>query len=920
MNPSFNEISVSEKGLLVAACFKLLYVRWHNGANLVEYQINHQPFPWQKAIEFDGTDMSFFSSRIRDYMAGILELPPENLPLFVHAVALFDAYQMKQSFIAWKKYHFKNVNLKYRSNLNRLRHYFSQWNEHIFGMLRLRLLFQRVEKQHKLLAQRALFKIWKLTCRVRFHVDYILKNRLICRSINDWVHYVLIRRYNSSSIQLANRHRMFKILPKVFNNWINKLSLIQDLSTEKLPDILRVMLLNNLKILLNNYNKNRNYVYKAIYNNSSDYKNNLPNRNASLDASVLTTSSMFSSPSIANGSEINYYTPNDNAYNNVEMPISPQMISSPFQRGHLSPLTLSDSGRNFDGDNFSPQRPLSPFKHRQSSKINLNTNSINSSFTENVESRGLKLLTLIKSNISHKKSQSILQLYGAQFRRYKSLIVALRYWVDRLPQIKLDKNNKNFRLLLKNRKFSSVHYSFNSVDPNSRYSNLSLLYKGMKRWVNGFEIRRQSKLKIYAIHRLVSNHILTKAYGAWVITAAHREHIRRARNRVIGNRMKTIQWHAWFAWRNQFERSILIKSNQTKVISMRSAEILQFTDSLNNQHENHTKSSALKMWSLLVRDRRRGKMIISVWNNTAGKRFLYFALSKWKTILGLDSIVNCLKTAWLGYKKKQKLRMARAFRKLFLTISKKKKHRVQHKTKDNKASKQRLLKASNSVNQSIIQRLRKNLLRSNDENALARALYKWLYATRRLGKIHRFDKRIIFKTHKNLLKYVFKRFRLYQQKRYKMKKIIKRITMHVIKSKKIKVLFIMLTRTRRIIKQMRAIQRYFIIRNRRMKYNAFNRLRRLAKNTRQMHRKVVCVSRLRKLLRSFLRRLRRQILVRRIAQSQSYSSLLYSASVEEMDDSYNRIHSIESNHIIPSVQNKPEDQKGYYDIMEVILS
>jgi hypothetical protein len=68
---------------------------------------------------------------------------------------------------------------------------------------------------------------------------------------------------------------------------------------------------------------------------------------------------------------------------------------------------------------------------------------------------------------------------------------------------------------------------------------------------------RYANKKFFLINEYIL--FLGKYLGLWLVFAANRERLKRMENRLVCNRFKKNIWYAFFAWRNMFERSILIK-------------------------------------------------------------------------------------------------------------------------------------------------------------------------------------------------------------------------------------------------------------------------------------------------------------------------------------------------------------------------
>lgn len=73
-------------------------------------------------------------------------------------------------------------------------------------------------------------------------------------------------------------------------------------------------------------------------------------------------------------------------------------------------------------------------------------------------------------------------------------------------------------------------------------------------------------------------------------------------------------------------------------------------DSSNQKRQERSQLEIMRQWSLITLDRKRGKMLIHLWNSTAGRRYLLSAFRHWNMFVQLDIIVTAVKKHWLGYR------------------------------------------------------------------------------------------------------------------------------------------------------------------------------------------------------------------------------------------------------------------------------
>ena len=282
-------------------------------------------------------------------------------------------------------------------------------------------------------------------------------------------------------------------------------------------------------------------------------------------------------------------------------------------------------------------------------------------------------LQSLRSNPSSRFTQALLVETACRFHRYRRLLYGLKTWCYRVPQIRLDSNDycslfpteasKQRSRRSRGRNADTITLDISSYAPmhdgyqegeKSYYYNYYFTHKVLSRSLR--HLAAMTRRRIFhriqglQVRRSSTALLQTRAFGAWLITAARYQQLRRRANRLLCNRLNLMLWQAWFGWRHQYERAVLIKSNNHMMLKLRNIEIQELGRRNQLKRTQQVKYSALKDWSLTVKDRQRGRVLIRVWNSTAGMRKLFFAWSRWRVLLSLDVIATCLKKLWRGFK------------------------------------------------------------------------------------------------------------------------------------------------------------------------------------------------------------------------------------------------------------------------------
>lgn len=294
--------------------------------------------------------------------------------------------------------------------------------------------------------------------------------------------------------------------------------------------------------------------------------------------------------------------------------------------------------------------PPSNSTYTQSAKA-----SATSSRVAGRDSDPLCALEVLKNNLSSRLAQGVLTVCAIKFQYYRSLLLAMNRWMHRVPQVKLDSPHTFalfFPLISQQRVLHSLIMQCTSMQHRPAY--YYLVYKhlryALRKWVRRSRRRVYFRRCVTTLRRTNLALRQTHAFGAWLVTAARFQQLHRTANRIICNRFKAETYHAWFAWRYQYERLVMIKSNNRELLRLRNEEIAQYMSTQGAKRDQRSQYSALRALSLVVKDRKRARKMTEVWYNCMGRRQLYGAFRQWRLLMSYDVIANCIKKLWRGYR------------------------------------------------------------------------------------------------------------------------------------------------------------------------------------------------------------------------------------------------------------------------------
>lgn len=204
---------------------------------------------------------------------------------------------------------------------------------------------------------------------------------------------------------------------------------------------------------------------------------------------------------------------------------------------------------------------------------------------------------------------------------------------------------------------SPSKYLTSSASPTSPYSPIkfpNLIHRYnlryyMNRWFQRTHRKLKLKLKYNIINQKSIANQLTNIFGMWIILSSKQKILKRVSNRVYCNTIKKQLTYAFFAWKNQYERLVLIRTNQKNLLKLKINEIKLYGNLIRKNNENATKKNILRTWSLFLNQQKKGKALYSKILNIQCKINLRKYFNKWKIWNSLYIIAIVIQKTWRGY-------------------------------------------------------------------------------------------------------------------------------------------------------------------------------------------------------------------------------------------------------------------------------
>lgn len=636
------------KGVAVYAAFKWI--------NLTLDERRRMPtevyrFPRHLAKERDGTESTYFLSRIRDYVSRNLQVSAERLPYFVHAIALLDAYQMSQVFSRWKSYHLSIRRSCARSKRNYLRDLLIRWRRYILreqmvedARIAVCLLRERRTLVTTFRRWRVIFKAFR---RQRMHVIPSRQRAFL----HAWQFNVGVRKMSIISTQSGAVYHVRRRVLLAWRVWLFHLcKLSKAASVLRSPELQQWILAYN-KIV---WSKGRFFqleFVRQIAARSATMSHHphvlyillthAPDLCATLPGSAHEQRTLNSHRPTVGFSEESKLPVRDEVRELVRLHQAVENLGKVLRVVRERPFSRITQ-------RFLLQTADSHHRCRQQLRafrlwiLRIAQRSFDRSDDSLVEGRRSSPLrsrsSLMNERGQQRNARNLIQSPGVHFNDQNQL---------ETPPSPFYGGSRHYKLRSP-KHLASVPRKDSWMGSTTERKEVIYLLSRWQRRAHKLATLRQRQDIIHHRHRRRDTQ---RIFGSWIILTARTQSLRRAAHRVLNQRLRRDLYLAFFAWRNQYERCELIHRNERELLALRAQEIQSFKSLYTKKVEHKAQFTVLKAWALFVRDRSRGKRLLALWNRLGGGRLAVFSAFKhWQSFLYYDTIVRCWQKCWRGYR------------------------------------------------------------------------------------------------------------------------------------------------------------------------------------------------------------------------------------------------------------------------------
>lgn len=176
------------------------------------------------------------------------------------------------------------------------------------------------------------------------------------------------------------------------------------------------------------------------------------------------------------------------------------------------------------------------------------------------------------------------------------------------------------------------------------------LRRGFRKWAADAQRRRRLRSAHHSVQASQRIRHLAELLSSWLLLTANRRVCQQVAHKVCCKRIQRQLVVSFHAWKDQYQRLALLKSNRKALLHQRDEELSRFRSLLAAKEVFGLQSSALRTWYLFSHEQKRARRFGSLWERMQRKCDLLRALDHWKVIASLSLIVTCWKKLWRGYR------------------------------------------------------------------------------------------------------------------------------------------------------------------------------------------------------------------------------------------------------------------------------
>jgi len=153
-----------------------------------------------------------------------LEMPVLNLPLLVHAIAMFDARQLTLCFREWQDHYYRCRFLDKFSARYVFRRYLRRWLRRVNKVIFLRSRFAVLQRRNNKRISKSTFSVWcNIVHAIRYRSEVIVP-RNTRAALMKFIRFKLESQYQSMTLRNGLRFHYSKTVVQAYRMWISRLS------------------------------------------------------------------------------------------------------------------------------------------------------------------------------------------------------------------------------------------------------------------------------------------------------------------------------------------------------------------------------------------------------------------------------------------------------------------------------------------------------------------------------------------------------------------------------------------------------------------------------------------------------------------------------------------------------------------------